>query len=506
MHTLTIPRLRPAALAVGLASCLALAVALEGDARACGGCFHAGSDVGTSFVTDHRMVLSISKQQTVLWDQVQYTGDPKEFAWVLPVRDGARIELARDEWIRALDVSTRVSVKGPDVSCNGTAPASSGTAGAGGGGCGGSTESVAYGGAGGPGGVFAGDAGSGDPDVTVIGQSVVGPYQAVTLRSSKGDALDRWLDANGFVVPNDIVPIISAYAREGFDFIALKLRPGVGTRSMRPVRVVTPGASPVLPLRMVTAGIGARVGITLFVVSEGRYRAANFPDVAVDAGKLAWDGRANRSNYPELVTSALAGSPGGRGWITEHATRASAMIGAQALYGQACFFAPPITVPCDSDGGTPLPPGDAGATPSDAGDPDASSDAGSSAEPDAGCTTTKPACVEFDDATVALRGMQLQDVWVTKLRSSLGATDCAAGDLQLGAAPEQQQVSGRYTTSTFTDPSFDPCPNDPKGGSSSGGSTSSGCVCDTTHASSLPPIGLAVLGAGVVVALRRRRR
>ena len=52
-------------------------------------------------------------------------------------------------------------------------------------------------------------------------------------------------------------PIIDAYTSEGFDFIALRLRPNVGVRAMRPVRVTAPGADTQMPLRMVTAVVGA---------------------------------------------------------------------------------------------------------------------------------------------------------------------------------------------------------------------------------------------------------
>src|SRR5688572_29281235 len=81
-------------------------------ADACGGCFHPQAEVGSSVVTDHRMVFKISTSETILWDQVRYTGDPKEFAWVLPVRDGAKVELSRDAWISALDASTKTTVNG----------------------------------------------------------------------------------------------------------------------------------------------------------------------------------------------------------------------------------------------------------------------------------------------------------------------------------------------------------------------------------------------------------
>ena len=53
-----------------------------------------------------------------------------------------------------------------------------------------------------------------------------------------------------------ILPVIDAYVAEGFNFLALKLVPGQGVDSMRPVRVTTPGAAATLPLRMVAAGTG----------------------------------------------------------------------------------------------------------------------------------------------------------------------------------------------------------------------------------------------------------
>src|SRR5207245_977552 len=91
-----------------------------------------------SVITDHRMALAVSTAQTVLWDQVRYQGNPKEFAWVLPVGQGARIELARDEFLQALNLLTAVQVTAPQVTCPGY-PGQYG--GGGGGGCGASSAS-----------------------------------------------------------------------------------------------------------------------------------------------------------------------------------------------------------------------------------------------------------------------------------------------------------------------------------------------------------------------------
>ena len=68
-------------------------------------------------VLSHRLALSISTDTSVLWDQVQYTGSPAEFAWVLPVKPGARIELASDAWFEALDATTALRVTAPTPQC-----------------------------------------------------------------------------------------------------------------------------------------------------------------------------------------------------------------------------------------------------------------------------------------------------------------------------------------------------------------------------------------------------
>ena len=87
----------------------------ERPVEACGGCFHPPPQPSEveSVITDHRMVFSISTQQTVLWDQVRYSGDPGEFAWVLPIHPGAKIELSRDAWLAALDATSQTVITGP---------------------------------------------------------------------------------------------------------------------------------------------------------------------------------------------------------------------------------------------------------------------------------------------------------------------------------------------------------------------------------------------------------
>lgn len=70
--------MKPLSLAIALAAASTFVVLSPKPAHACGACF-SPPDTPT-VVSGHRMVMSISEQQTVLWDQIQYQGEPEDFA------------------------------------------------------------------------------------------------------------------------------------------------------------------------------------------------------------------------------------------------------------------------------------------------------------------------------------------------------------------------------------------------------------------------------------------
>jgi len=472
------------------------------DARACGGCFHpppGPDEVDGTVVTDHRMVLSLSTTQTVLWDQIQYSGSPADFAWVLPVKPGAVIELSQDSWIASLDASTQTVIQGPSSSCEAAPTEYDGN---GGGGCG-AAESENAGAAG-----FApGVSGEADAGVQVVSQEVVGPYDAVTVRASQGEALGDWLRANGYAVPTGMQPTIDSFTRAGFDFIALKLAPGEGVQAMEPVRVVTSGADPSLPLRMIAAGAGANVGIELFVLSEGRYHPQNFPDATIDFTQLAWDPTASRSNYEELAATALAAN-GGTGWLTEGAqpvtlyTSGGYNPALGSAYESTCT---PLTLPAPpSCGSAP----EAGANPGDAGDASDADSPGNDAGTAMGMGSCEPTVVGCDDLDLAMNGIDVDSLWVTRLRANLPST-ALTSDLLLEATPYQTTVSNVHTTSIYTIPNYNPCSSNGASSSNNGNGGTGGCACRADdsprarYADAIVGTLLAVMMAGIV---RRRRR
>jgi hypothetical protein len=201
---------------------------------------------------------------------------------------------------------------------------------------------------------------------------------------------------------------------------------------MKPVRVVFPGSDNSLPLRMVAAGIGAKVGITLFVIGEGRYHPQNFPGAVWDERALVWDTAQNRSNYTELSLAAMA-QKDGRAWLTEFANPTSLQSLDNLYSSQGRGFGQPsgYTKLCESELGI-VDFADAGADADAAGDADAAVDGG-------------PPPQQCDDITVASRYLHPNDTWLTRLRGNLPAAALAT-DLKLEAAA-QTAVSNVHNAS-----------------------------------------------------------
>lgn len=440
-------------------------------ARACGGCFHQPAPTQTTVVTGHRMAFSVSPEQTVLWDQIEYSGEPQDFAWVLPVMAGAQVQLSHDQFFAALDALTNPVITGPDPQCGSGSPGFA---------CSSSASS---------GESFAAEGTSGGSTVQVLSQSVVGPYDTVTVHSTDPNALYDWLAANGYAVSDAMHPVIDQYVAGGFDFLALRLAPGQGVQAMQPVRVVSPGASLTLPLRMVAAGVGAQVGITLYVIGEGRYEAQNVPNATFDDSKLVWLHAQNISNYEPLAESIMQGD-GGRTWLTEFSEGNTVGIvdctterlgGPQALaslYFSQCQCTGAGTVPVLDDAGS----GDAAAIP----DP--------------------TSCESYDDLAVALTGIEPSAAWVTRLRANLPSNALSEGDLVLQASASQTVVSNQHTALVYDNPSYDPCGSSTANGANGGGGGGGGC----TTAREDPMAWSRWLVAGALglagAALMRRRR
>jgi hypothetical protein len=420
--------MRRALLGLALGAALSWVAATARDARACGGCFHPPAQSGT-VVTDHRMIFSLSPQLTTLYDEIEYQGSPSSFAWVLPIHAPVRVGLSSDILFAALEQTTRTSIVAPPSPC----ACQCGGGFGGGGGAGLAPPPLASGGGGG---------------VTVLSQQVVGPYDTVQLQSTDPNALNAWLTANSFVIPQDVQSVIAAYVSEGFDFLAMRLAPGQGVQAMRPVSVTSSGAGLSLPLRMVAAGTGATVGVTLWVVSEGRYEPQNFPAFTISPSDLVWDWSANTSNYSALRAQKEAALNNTAWQIESSFDVGPYQVESLVMNGAA---APNYTAISSTDAG----PGE-----------------------------TAEQVRQMDLATLFPSGGST--VRITRMRADLSRA-ALADDLVLQASMDQSQLRNVYQVTQSINPPQ--CPTCPCGGSSSGApATSPINVSNPTDGGKPPPV------------------
>lgn len=443
--------LRASSLVLGLLASAAVLAAPHA-ARACGGVFHEepvpGQPPETITVASQRIAFALSNEQTVLWSQIKYEGNPSDFAWVLPVGPGAVLEESSDAWFEALDAFTSTNVVAPRVSC----VSDSGDDGGGFGcGCGALGDAA-------PGGVPGRDFGT-DPGVTVVHQGSVGPYEYVTVQSSSGQAIQQWLADNGYAVPPAVVPALEAYTAQGLDFMAMRLQPGASVQQMTPVRVIAPGGSPIVPMRMMAAGAGETIPVTLYLLGEGRYAPANFPSVSLPGGALTWDFAAEQSNYGDLRAEALAGE-GGRGFLTTFAGQKPLTTELQQPGGDVVSMAVAgspseqrVSTLVDLyftqaavNGGAPGTACDLKSQLRDLGNlevvtacADGPTLAGKVCDDQESIPAETFACEGFGDIAVALTGMRPDDLWLTRIEAELPLA-ALTEDLQLEAAPAQEPV------------------------------------------------------------------
>lgn len=418
-HSQAAPRVF--ALAALLAFAAIGATAFPRDAAACGGTFRpepkAIDPESPAVVTDHRVAIALSPSMTTLWDQVEFAGDPAEFAWVLPVRGAVAVGLGTDEFLTALDQQTQLEIHAPRRRC--TQPRSDGCGGGGTAGCAASDEmGVELG--------YQEDAG-----IFVTGRSLIGPYAAVQVHGADEGAIAGWLRSKGYQIPADVEPILARYVDEGFDFVAVRLRASATVRAMVPIRVSWKGGLAALPLRIARAGIGEKVGLKLFVIGDGRYRAKNFPTFSVDPAGLVWDFHAQKSDYAAVRDRMSEGFDGRAFTLESSFDVLSSSVPDKAPsvppVEDAGAVAPDVAVP---DAVDPADAPDAGAD----GAVDADDAASDTAKPtyDAG----KPPAVAPTDTDVDLAFGTFARRRVTRLRAELPVR-WLDQDLQLELDPSQ---------------------------------------------------------------------
>ena len=372
------------------------------------------------------MLLAVSTTQSTLYDQIQYSGSPSSFAWVLPIHGVVQVGLSADVLFDSIAALTDTLINPPAPNCP-------------------SPTNCFFFGASDAGGVGGRGRLSQGPGVQVLVAQNVGPYATVQLHSTDGSALSNWLAANGYAIPTAVQPILSAYVAEGFDFLAMKLLPDQGVQAMRPVRVTTSGASLSLPLRMASIGTGAVTGITIWIVADGRYEPQNFSFFHIDDSQLVWDWAASRSNYTRRCACRTRPPSRTPGWEIESSLDLNENLISQVIQSGGQYYGNGFGGAVISDPALDyLPIGDA----------DAGGDGGVD-----GVISESAEQVREDDIKALFVGMTGPSVRVTRIRSDI-AQSAMTSDIVFKASSDQSELSNvRNVTQSvnLTCPIYDGC-------------------------------------------------
>jgi hypothetical protein len=207
---------------------------------------------------------------------------------------------------------------------------------------------------------------------------------------------------------------------------------------------------------MVAAGVGDKVGISLWIIGSGRYEAANFGNGLINENDLVWNWTTTSSNYQDVFRATQNSINGGRAWITEYAQESTNL--------QYRFF-----------GGAQTDP-----------------------------TQPNP----HDDWVLATNNDE-PGTWVTKIRSDLLASFLDS-DLQLQPSAQSTQVSNQFQVQNGHETGTRPSPNCPGGRDTPAVIAGSTFACSTNAPSSgsrgLAGGALAAGGIALALAWRRRRR
>jgi MYXO-CTERM domain-containing protein len=266
-------------------------------AEACGGFFCSQAPIDQA---GERIVFGVNGSSIEAHVQIQYQGEAKKFAWVVPVQAKPTLSVGSAQLFTYLDQMTQPRFQLQwEPSCQPLFPG---------------------------GGIFsppvedAAPGGSGDGGVVVVSREDVGPYDAATLTADDAVALREWLTTNGYDIPEAAGEALTPYVGNGYYFVALKLQQDKDVGDLRPIVLKSESNRPCVPIRLTAIAARPDMPIIAYVLSQKRAIPMNYRHVLINPTRVDWLGGGR--NYP-MVASAAVDEAGGRAFLTEFAGSAT---------------------------------------------------------------------------------------------------------------------------------------------------------------------------------------
>jgi hypothetical protein len=276
-----------------LGACIGSVVACwAGTATACGGTF---CDRGpTPMPVDQRgenILFVMDGKNVQAHIQIQYQGDARRFAWVIPVQAVPEFRVGSQPLFDAL-LQGSVPTYGYQLQNL----------------CGGSTSSDSS---------FMGGA-AGDSGPSIAFQGTVGAFDVTVLRGGTADEVAAWLDENGYAQAPDAPAILQSYLEQEYVFVAVKLTGGEGVDAIHPLVIEYPGNKPCVPLKLTSVAAVENMVVRTFFLGAERAFPTNFRHVILNPVRIDWLNSA--SNYLDVVSGAVdSPAANGKAFVTEYA-------------------------------------------------------------------------------------------------------------------------------------------------------------------------------------------
>jgi hypothetical protein len=223
---------------------------------------HAASDGGFFWPNElgvyqnaERVIFTVNGDGTItIVLGISYEGEAEEFSWVFPVPSMPELSVAETASLEVLEVATTLQMEYPPCPC----------------------DHLRMSGGGG---------GGGGPDILAAGG--VGPYDYLVLGGEDDpDALVTWLRENGYGVPTEIEPVITAYVEEGMYFLAMRLRQDFSTQAIQPIVITYQADQVIFPIRLTAIAAVEDMPINIWIFADKQYVPKNYEHPVPDFSRF----------------------------------------------------------------------------------------------------------------------------------------------------------------------------------------------------------------------------
>ncbi len=285
-------------------------------AEACG-CFAPPDPAVPVIQAGERILFAHQNGQVIAQIQIQYSGQPGDFGWLLPLPSVPMnkmgqpgIDIGVDELFSQLTTTTQPKYRLNRVyeMCgSGIGPEDSPQA---------NTDL-----ANGAGGAAPGSPGPGMGPLVV--QSTVGPYDFAILKADSQDDMLNWLMTNRYFVPSGTDSVLGPYIRPGAYFLALKLQTGLSAGDLQPVVLNYQSDLPMIPIILTSVAATPNMGIQVWMLGDGRAIPRNYYHTIINDAQINWFTAGQ--NYNDVIIQAVGEANGKHSFVTEYAGSSGVM-------------------------------------------------------------------------------------------------------------------------------------------------------------------------------------